>query len=401
MTSLFVERTCPLCRYDTAEVLFRQMLVVPEELPLDARQTIVCCDQCGFVYADVTSYQENYDRFYAQFSKYADQHTYMGGGGVADVKRLQQTAAYLVQKMPDKHKRILDIGCANGTLLGAFQQLGYTQLCGIDLFPACIQTVIRKYGIEAHPGSLSNFPPGLGQFDLIILSHVLEHVKDIREALQYIHTILFTSGYVYIEVPDASRYADFVFSPLQEFNIEHINHFSQLGLKRLLTMCGFCVIDSGQKMVESAPNIPSPTIFVTAVKKADLLLNKLSTLSRDEMLRKRIQIYIDTSQQLMAKINFNLKRILKEHQRIIVWGTGQLVMKLLAETVMAEAAITAFVDSNPILQGQSINGIPILAPVQIIGQLDPIVVSSTLYYEDICKYITEEMKLPNTVIGLL
>ena len=90
-----------------------------------------------------------------------------------------------------------------------------------------------------------------------------------------------------------------------------------------------------------------------------------------------------------------------EYPRIIVWGTGQLVMKLLSETVLAEADIVAFVDSNPAIQGHSLNGIPILSPSQIVDKLNPIVVSSTLYYEEIRKFIIEEMRLSNPVISLL
>lgn len=222
ISKLVASRVCPLCGNDSVEVLFFQNLVLPENLPLGTKQVIVCCDQCGFVYADIDSSQDRYDLFYAQFSKYADPHTYMGGGVAADIKRLQQTAIYLAHVLPDKSNRIIDIGCANGVLLGALQQLGYTQLYGVDPSDACIQNVIKQYGIDAYVGSLTRFPPNLDQFDLVILSHVLEHVKDVQPALHQIRALLADLGYLYIEVPDASRYVDFMFSPFQDFNLEHI-----------------------------------------------------------------------------------------------------------------------------------------------------------------------------------
>lgn len=399
ISKLVASRVCPLCGNDSVEVLFFQNLVLPENLPLGTKQVIVCCDQCGFVYADIDSSQDRYDLFYAQFSKYADPHTYMGGGVAADIKRLQQTAIYLAHVLPDKSNRIIDIGCANGVLLGALQQLGYTQLYGVDPSDACIQNVIKQYGIDAYVGSLTRFPPNLDQFDLVILSHVLEHVKDVQPALHQIRALLADLGYLYIEVPDASRYVDFMFSPFQEFNLEHINHFSSLSLTHLLSICGFRIIESGQKLIESAPGISNPAIFVIAVKESDFLLN--TTRLKDESLPQHIHSYIEASKQMLAKIDSNLQRILIAYPRIIVWGTGQLVMKLLSETVLANADITAFVDSNPALQGQSLNGIPILSPSQIVDQLSPILVSSTLYYEDIRRFIVEEMKLSNPVLSLL
>jgi len=38
---------------------------------------------------------------------------------------------------------------------------------------------------------------------------------------------------VYIEVPDAARYIDFLYSPFQDFNTEHINHLSSFLMKIL------------------------------------------------------------------------------------------------------------------------------------------------------------------------
>ena len=37
--------------------------------------------------------------------------------------------------------------------------------------------------------------------------------------------LLKTNGVLYIEVPDATAYVEFLYSPFQDFNTEHINHF--------------------------------------------------------------------------------------------------------------------------------------------------------------------------------
>ena len=401
MTTKVCVRYCPICGYTTAKVLITQRFVMPKGHPLGDIQDIICCDRCDFVYADVSATQEDYDFYYAHFSKYEDNQTPMGGDTSLDVERLTRTAEYITHVLPDKRVRILDVGCANGTMLGALKQLGYVNLCGVDLSPVCVESTKRRYDIKAHVGSLSNLPRGIGEFDFVILSHVLEHVKELRQALYHVRELQPAPGYLYVEVPDASRYADFVFSPFQDFNTEHINHFSLHSLTNLLCVCGFNVKDVGQKLVESAPGIPYPAIFTTAVKMDDNEPPIQMLLGRDEQLERGMQAYIDTSQQMMDKIGLKLRNILSEQSSVIVWGMGQLVMKLLAETALAEANIKAFVDSNPVNQGQVLRGIPILAPEQIIGMTDPIIVGSTLHHEAISKRIREQMKLPNDVICLV
>ncbi|GCA86292.1 hypothetical protein MiHa_04283 [Microcystis aeruginosa NIES-2522] len=56
----------------------------------------------------------------------------------------------------------------------------------------------------------------------------------------------------------------------------------------------------------------------------------------------------------MTDIDLKLQSVLEDAADVIVWGTGQLAMKLLAETSLAKANIVAFVDGNPINQGSVI-----------------------------------------------
>lgn len=126
-------RGCPVCSAAACEVLHYQRFILPEGHPLAAGYDVVCCEQCGFVYADTTASQQDYDAFYARLSKYEDSKTSTGGGSSPeDAQRLQETAACLAEALPDRNARLLDIGCANGGLLGALRKLGYTNLVGMD-----------------------------------------------------------------------------------------------------------------------------------------------------------------------------------------------------------------------------------------------------------------------------
>jgi len=394
-----VARPCPICDGLIGEVLHTQKFVLPEGHPLAAGYDVVCCVHCGFAYADTTASQRDYDEFYSRQSKYSDNKTSTGGGESPwDSQRLRDTAAAITRVIPHKHARIGDIGCANGGLLRALHQFGYTNLCGIDPAPACVAQTAQVPGVDAYCGSLSQIPTEAGPFDCLILSHVLEHVRDLQPALAYLQQFLKPDACLYVETPDATRYADFVFAPFQDFNTEHINHFSLVSMANLLRRCGFTPTTSDTKVILSAPGMPYPALFMFATLSANVSASTPSW-QKEEVLKARLIDYITISHQVMEEIDAHLQRVLAQTPEVLVWGTGQLLMKLLAETALSNARIVAFVDSNPINQGKSLRGIPVLAPSQVKPSTHPIIVASILHHGAIIENI-RQLGLPNPVIAL-
>ncbi|MCK9362297.1 MAG: class I SAM-dependent methyltransferase [Syntrophales bacterium] len=391
-------RACPVCENVEAELLHTQKFVLPEGHPLSQGYDVVCCHECGFVYADTSVTQDEYDLFYAKYSKYEDNKTATGGGKTSwEQKRFDETASFIYSFLPDRKAGILDIGCANGGLLKAFRGLGYTKLFGVDPSSACVENV-RRLGIDAQVGSLSD-PLNFGLYDCILLSHVLEHVINLKGALSaiYLSATDKHKTYVYIEVPNASQYNDYVFAPFQDFNTEHINHFSQRCLENLMNLCGFTVIIKGEKEIESSPGMPYPSIYsVSAIN--DQRPNQFS-LAKDVELVSNIRDYIAKSKTILAKIDNKIQQVLAKSNRLIVWGTGQLVMKLLAETSLAKADIVAFVDNNPINQGKMLKDIPIISPEKIGNLPHPILVTTLLHQKEIAKQINI-LGLSNSIIFL-
>ncbi len=391
------ERPCPICGHAIVEVLHSQRFALPHGHPLSDGYDVVCCEACGFVYADTASSQEAFNLFYERYSKYEDHCTSTGGGGSPwDLKRLEQTAEQIVEHLRDPQARILDVGCANGGLLEALRTRGYDHLVGIDPSPTCVENT-RRLGIRAEQGSLFGPIPQDG-FDLVALSHVLEHVHDLKRALDWVSKVPMIAhfGRVYIEVPDASRYGEFLYSPFQEFNTEHINHFSTACLNNCLGVDGFEIIEQGLKLIETGPSIQYPAIDCFAKVGAPM---PGRTLKRDNGLKMSIRSYVEESKRMLGRIDTRLRTALANCPQVIVWGTGQLAMKLLVDTCLSQARIAAFVDSNPINQGVLLRGIPILAPEALMDFPDPIVVGTTLHQESVAEQ-ARSLGLPNKLILL-
>lgn len=234
MNSKTLDRKCPICDCREGQILHTQIFALSAGHPLQDRCDFVACNECGFCFADTSVSQSTYDSYYAAMSKYADSATSTGAGLLPwDADRLDQLAGQVAAFAPDPSSRILDVGCATGGLLAALQVRGYMNACGIDPAPACVDKADQVARGQVWTGTLSQFPADIGTFDGILLSHVMEHVRDVRIAMKRLCELLNPGGWVYIEVPDATRYEQFLIAPFQDFNTEHINHFSDVSLANL------------------------------------------------------------------------------------------------------------------------------------------------------------------------
>jgi 2-polyprenyl-3-methyl-5-hydroxy-6-metoxy-1,4-benzoquinol methylase len=96
--------------------------------------------------------------------------------------------------------RVLDVGCGSGSLLARYRALGWT-VRGIEMDSrAC--DVCRERGIEVHHGTAFDAPFGNGEFDLIILHHVIEHVLDPVALLRRVGELLEPAGVVELRTPN-------------------------------------------------------------------------------------------------------------------------------------------------------------------------------------------------------
>jgi FlaA1/EpsC-like NDP-sugar epimerase len=104
----------------------------------------------------------------------------------------------------------------------------------------------------------------------------------------------------------------------------------------------------------------------------------------------------------MQSIDHHLARALADMERVILWGAGQLTMKLLALPSLSRIQVQAIVDSNPTLRGKKLRGAPVIGPQEISGTTESsaIVIATLLHAEEIMTQI-RAMGLRNPVLQLL
>ena len=294
--------------------------------------------------------------------------------------------------------RILEIGCANGGLLAVLKQNGFMNLLGIDPSPVSAKIANDLHGIRVLTANLANMPLAGQLFDFIILVGVLEHVPELGPSLARLGNLLTPTGKVYIAVPDASRYPDGEDAPFQEFSVEHINFFGPKSLANIFGANGFAQQHCAQQVMPVGHR--TSTAVVHAIFQKVPAGAPLRVIIPDDETTAGLTTYIAASQQADARIWSTVDAVAMSRQPIIVWGTGAHTLRLLATSRLKEAIITAFVDSNPIYQGEELNGVRIIAPTDLRGHTEPILISSRPFQEEIASEVRVRLKLDNKLIRL-
>ncbi len=391
----WLKRVCPVCSSRRGVALHRQSFLAPSELAAPPNYEVVACTICGFCFADVAFDQAVVDAAYEAYSKYIPKSEPVEMAVPApppeaqfERERFSEVAAYLAASGINRSSRVLDAGCATGGFLAALRAEGFTDVCGIDPSPEAVSTARRAYGVRAVAGSFMAPPSDLARFDLVTLSHTLEHMADLRDAMRSLRVLLADGGLVYAEVPDASRYAEYLVAPFQDFNTEHINHFSLPVLERLMAEHGFVEVDAGSKLIACGPGIPYPAIY--GLWRKSSARGETYVMRRDNDLPAALERYVLESNELLQTVSAGLERDLGGDGEACVWGTGQLAMKLLGSTVLSRKRIRLFVDQSPTRQGMHIGDAIIGSPrdLKLLPQL-PIVVASVHQQDSILRSMRE------------
>ena len=357
---------------------------------------VVACNRCGFCFADDLPSQDRFDAYYEHQSKYEDE-TRPVTLSEWDLRSRPFSVSIISNWLPDKNAKILDIGCASGALLGELKLQGYTKVQGLDPSPACGRAAKSLFGIDVKTGTISQIPPDIGTFDLVIFGSVLEHILDIQGTIKAVQKLLNPGGCVYIEVPDMARCSLMNDAPYQEFSIEHINFFSPISLENLWTKQGFETVGVKQTEIDQIYGLTLYEIKAM-FRKTDGVTHK--ELKLDSLTKPELELYIRKSHGKLVRNEQTINALADSKEPMLVWGVGTLTQSLLASTRLKEVNITAFVDSNTRYAGRFLNGIPIRHVQDVAFYKERILVASHQFQDEIVDLIKNRLKLRNDIITL-
>jgi SAM-dependent methyltransferase len=390
-----INRHCPVCSDEAKKVLYRQRFARLSEGSLLKGYDVVVCRNCGFGFADRIPDQNAFDFYYRDMSKY-DYQERGGKESTLDEERFEETAALIRRFLPDQKATILDIGCSTGGLLWKIKKSGFLNVIGLDPSPLCASAAMKLYDIRVSNGSISDLS-ALGQaVDFVILVGVLEHLRDLSAAVEEIGKIITGKGQLYAEVPDVSAFAKVPDAPFQQFSLEHINFFSVQSLANLMMTRGFRQVYSQRLVRRQSQNTAMPVVTAVFQKREE----DLGQYIMDTETEKCLVEYIQASAAIDKRICEIIDGIVVSARRIFVWGVGTHTLRLMETSRLSKANIRAFVDSNIHYHEKKLQGIPIISPSQLIGEPDPILISSRVFQQEIERQVRNELKLENELITL-
>ncbi len=231
--------SCPICESELIQEVFnvKDFSVSKESFPVWE------CKNCSGRFTQDVPTEDEIGKYYESQEYISHSNTSTG-----IVNRIyQQVRHYTLNQKKRKVESIsntkagalLDIGCGTGEFAGLMSRSGW-RVVGLEPSDVARRQALENQKLEAYPSEkLFDLPEG--DFDVVTMWHVLEHVHRLHEYLAQIKNVLRRPGYLIIAVPnykspDAQHYgADWAAYDVPR----HLYHFSPRSMEILLEKNGF------------------------------------------------------------------------------------------------------------------------------------------------------------------
>lgn len=388
MRTIDLKRRCACCNDNKGELLF-EVNFYDENEYLPHHYNIVCCNSCGFTFADSEASQDDYNRYYANCDEYAEDDSVKLGNLISGTT--YEAIGKKIASFVKKDASIIDVGCGSGLLLALLKEYGFLRLTGFDPSIEAV-SVLAKRGIEGRVGNIFENRDICQKYDLVLSTCVIEHIFDLNSYIENLKSFMHAKSVLFLALPAVEGFPDFICPRPNYFNQEHINYFTIGSLDNLMGK-------------HNLRRINDDCFFIYNKEKYSFVIYEMSDekkkIKKDEKSKEYINLYLDREREKTKYTRELINRIITEEKQIVVWGTGQFIKQVLSDTPYLIEKIAFFIDNNGEKQGKTIGGKLVWGAEHLYEHQDKeIVVASMLHFEMIKKQIVH-MGLKNKITSLL
>jgi 2-polyprenyl-3-methyl-5-hydroxy-6-metoxy-1,4-benzoquinol methylase len=246
---------CPICASGSRQLLGKPGRISDAFMKYGeiSQVNVVRCLDCSGKYIHPMMY------FSEEFRKELYNLDYFNpNGALEDFKNFGEKVTIMgkVKKLSGepRGRTVLDIGCGTGEFLKAAADIGFN-VTGIDVDTTTTDHITRKYGFRTLAGLLGPKTFPAGSFDVVVLSHVIEHLQKPIELLGVIHSILKPNGLFVMCTPNSDSLEEDIHQIYGRFrhdrsrcyylspflNPYHIIGFNRESARRILERSRFAV----------------------------------------------------------------------------------------------------------------------------------------------------------------
>lgn len=379
-----MNRCCPICCSNKKELLYDLFFDFESDYYLPSHNQLVCCNKCGFVFADNDSSQEKYDLYYSKNDSYAfsDSIKYSSNDDLYIDLYLNTITKYIC-----KEDSFVDVGCGDGSMLLRLKELGYEKLTGIDTSSVTIDELNNK-GIKGIVSSIFDLDEHFSdRFSVVISTGVAEHIYDLKNYTLNLIRLMKDDGKLIIIVPAIEGFSKKYTSLPNYFNHEHINYFSCVSMDNLMGIYGLKNIATERYLIDCNGEYLLIGIYIKGIETSHVL-------EYDSISKESVMVFL-MSHNKIKHINAKIFKGIKDKD-FILWGTGSMAVQFLAIYPELKKRIRYCIDNNPGKWGTLFSGKEVIKPEKISGEDKelPIVICSMLNAQDIVAQI-RQMNIEN------
>lgn len=269
--------------------------------------------------------------------------------------------------------KIYEVGCANGRHLYHFKKAGW-EVGGCEP-SAFVATQAKAYhDIDIDVGVEEDLLPKLRHIDVLMFSHVIEHLYDPVETLKRAKQCLSPGGHILFEVPCFIR-PDVL--PPGWFAFEHLSYFSIGTVQNLLSQAGLEPVEIF--MTTTSELLPVVTVLASPTN------DKIPVFNYYENSLHICEAYNALDKQAWSRHN---KAIQSASKDVYVWGAGVHTAQLFDETDLLKIRnVVGIIDSDQQKWGKKQGDLDIVSPDDFIktSSSHSVIVSSRFAEEPITK----------------